>query len=683
MRIMHVALGGCLSAPPVSYGVTEDTGGHIAYVLGAAVAQAHLPAVQRVDIVTRAFDDARLGAQYAVPEEIVTDGVMIRRLSTARRAYLEKEALESELPALTDAFLEMLESGPRPDLLHAHFSDAAELCAAAAERFGIPWLFTPHSLGADKRGAEVDAELERRIAREARALARADAVIVSSRDEAERQVSNLVPDAAGRTFRLNPGRTQPATRDLGPAHRLIAPHLDAPEKPVILAIARPVEKKNLAGLIDAYAGCATLRKTANLVIVAGIRGDGTTPGDAVFRDLQDRVAAAGLAGRVALPPDHAPEDIPSLYALAAARSGVFVNPALHEPFGLTVVEAAQAGVPVVATNRGGPPDILREIGHGRLVSPTDHAALAAALRAALDDAALTEAATFAARRRAEGAFSWNRWAARSLAIARRVGRAPPGPRDPGWLLASDIDDTLTGSRQAARRFADWRSARSNDVLFAVATGRTVSEARGVLHEWDLPEPDVFVTSVGTEIWRHDRCGALRLDDAYATRISRGWNREAAIAICAAQGLTAQADYEQRQWKLSYVGSPDAARRAAAALDEAGAGARVIHSHGRLIDVIPERAGKWAAACHVAGQAGLGFDRIVCAGDSGNDRDMLEAATRAILPANARRELSLPPRTGLVRARAPYADGVLEGLERLIPKASDPAPVFDADIEVAE
>ncbi|UMA63473.1 HAD-IIB family hydrolase [Roseivivax marinus] len=633
MRIMHVALGGCLSAPPVSYGVTEDTGGHIAYVLGAAVAQAHLPAVQRVDIVTRAFDDARLGAQYAVPEEIVTDGVMIRRLSTARRAYLEKEALESELPALTDAFLEMLESGPRPDLLHAHFSDAAELCAAAAERFGIPWLFTPHSLGADKRGAEVDAELERRIAREARALARADAVIVSSRDEAERQVSNLVPDAAGRTFRLNPGRTQPATRDLGPAHRLIAPHLDAPEKPVILAIARPVEKKNLAGLIDAYAGCATLRKTANLVIVAGIRGDGTTPGDAVFRDLQDRVAAAGLAGRVALPPDHAPEDIPSLYALAAARSGVFVNPALHEPFGLTVVEAAQAGVPVVATNRGGPPDILRARSamagwSARPIMPHSRprcAPLSTTRPSPRPRPSPPDAAPKAPSAGTAGGGAQPR------------NRAPGGPgsagaRDPGWLLASDIDDTLTGSRQAARRFADWRSARSNDVLFAVATGRTVSEARGVLHEWDLPEPDVFVTSVGTEIWRHDRCGALRLDDAYATRISRGWNREAAIAICAAQGLTAQADYEQRQWKLSYVGSPDAARRAAAALDEAGAGARVIHSHGRLIDVIPERAGKWAAACHVAGQAGLGFDRIVCAGDSGNDRDMLEAApARSCLP----------------------------------------------------
>ncbi|WP_280321336.1 hypothetical protein [Sulfitobacter faviae] len=34
MFICHIALGGCLTAPSVNYGVTEDTGGHIAYILG-------------------------------------------------------------------------------------------------------------------------------------------------------------------------------------------------------------------------------------------------------------------------------------------------------------------------------------------------------------------------------------------------------------------------------------------------------------------------------------------------------------------------------------------------------------------------------------------------------------------------------------------------------------------------
>ncbi len=41
--------------------------------------------------------------------------------------------------------------------------------------------------------------------------------------------------------------------------------------------------------------------------------------------------------------------VPALYRLAAARGGVFVNPALNEPFGLTLLEAAACGLPVAAT----------------------------------------------------------------------------------------------------------------------------------------------------------------------------------------------------------------------------------------------------------------------------------------------------------------------------------------------
>lgn len=69
MRIMHISMGGCLSAPPVKYGMTEDTGGHIAYVLGAAMAQAKLPEVEEVTIVTRLFDAPELGAVFAQVEE--------------------------------------------------------------------------------------------------------------------------------------------------------------------------------------------------------------------------------------------------------------------------------------------------------------------------------------------------------------------------------------------------------------------------------------------------------------------------------------------------------------------------------------------------------------------------------------------------------------------------------------
>lgn len=49
--------------------MTEDTGGHIAYVLGAAMAQAKLPEVEEVTIVTRLFDAPELGAVFAQAAE--------------------------------------------------------------------------------------------------------------------------------------------------------------------------------------------------------------------------------------------------------------------------------------------------------------------------------------------------------------------------------------------------------------------------------------------------------------------------------------------------------------------------------------------------------------------------------------------------------------------------------------
>ncbi|MEP1730370.1 MAG: glycosyltransferase, partial [Sulfitobacter pontiacus] len=122
---------------------------------------------------------------------------------------MEKGDLVGELPSLQNALLEALEQmgAARPDVIHAHFADAAELALAARERFGIPVLYTAHSLGAEKLGpGEVPSvELKERIARETRALAEADAIVASSRDEVERQIPKLVPAAEGRAHRIGPG----------------------------------------------------------------------------------------------------------------------------------------------------------------------------------------------------------------------------------------------------------------------------------------------------------------------------------------------------------------------------------------------------------------------------------------------------------------------------------------------
>ncbi|CAI0449237.1 unnamed protein product [Linum tenue] len=59
--------------------------------------------------------------------------------------------------------------------------------------------------------------------------------------------------------------------------------------------------------------------------------------------------------------------------------GVFSNSAFIEPFGLTLIEAAAYGLPMVATKNGGPVDILRVLDNGLLIGPHDQQSIATAL----------------------------------------------------------------------------------------------------------------------------------------------------------------------------------------------------------------------------------------------------------------------------------------------------------------
>jgi len=681
MHIMHVALGGCLRPPPVRYGITQDTGGHIAYLLGAAHAQVASSPGTRVTLVTRAFDDPALGPDHALERQEITARLTIRRLRTDDTRYLTKAALSAALPALSRAFRILVEH-ERPDVIHAHFADAAELALDAARDHGIPVLYTPHSLALDARGASARAgtDAARRIERERQAIRRAEAIIVSSDDERRHQVDAYGERASARTHVARPGIELATTRHTGRARALVDPWLDDPGRPCLLAIARPVAKKNLPTLVDAYAGDAWLREHANLIVLAGqhdaIRAERDEQADQLDA-IERRIAEHGLAGSVALPPAHDRGHVAELYRLSACRGGVFVNPARHEPFGLTLVEAARFGLPVVATRHGGPVDILGTIGHGRLVDPDSAHALASACRSLLErPAEYAHARDAALRNRAR--YSWRAWAATVDGIMDRALRAraaqtrPAGtqcrarsavsvPR-PSHFLAFDIDDTLTGSRAAARRFAQWFHARPASLPVAVATGRELPEAMAVLARWRLPRPDTWITSVGAEIWRTDGAGELRRCPDHARYLSEDWNREAILGALHATTPRYQHECTQRGFKISLFGTSEDADRVRRHLAGQGLRVRVVSSHGRFIDILPVTGGKAAAIAFEAARHGVSMSHCVAAGNSGNDEDMLTHCGQAILVGNALPEISsIADRHGLYRARAAYADGVLEGL----------------------
>lgn len=628
--------------------------------MDAALAQARLDAGHRVTIVTRRFAEADLDSRHALAREIVADRVTIDRIASDSPRYLEKEALAAELPSFIAAFLDHIARLPeRPDVIHAHFADAVAVAVAARRRFGIPFVYTPHALAIDKRAQGLDdGDLDARITVERQAIVSANALIVSSRDEADRQVRAYGVAVDGRIHCIAPGvpqRQEPAGASTATLVDRFGQLFDRPDLPIVLAIARPVAKKNLAGLVRAYAGDAALRDLANLVILAG-QDDGRSSVEerAVRDDLHRLCAMPALRGRVILPPRHDAADVTALYR-RAAQGGVFVNPALHEPFGLTLIEAAEAGVPVVATRHGGPVEILATVGHGLLVDPRDAAGIAGACRAVIGDPA-AHARYRAAALANHDRYDWTRYAREATAVYAGLDRRP-------MLLACDIDHTLTGCSAGAAAFAQWR--RSAPMHVVVATGRSFAEARAVLAQWQLPEPDAFITDVGTRIMLAEADGAWRSCDAYAAALDADWDLTAVRDAIAPLGLVPQPAATAGPHKLSFFGTAAQAVAIRKALASADLSAHVVFSHGRLIDVLAPRGGKAAAIAAYAGRLGLTLADCVAAGDSGNDADMLERCGGAIVVGNAGEELaSLTPRPGLYRAKRHHAAGVMEGLGRL-------------------
>lgn len=681
MYIMHIALQGCLRAGEIEYGITADTGGHIQYLLQLVRASAADPATDRIDIITRAFDCDFSDHDYRQPIEQLGEGITLYRLPTTESAYLDKQHLATELESFTAALNELIaDNGRVPDFIHAHYADAAEVAAEIKARHGVPFVFTAHSLGRVKRAACAtpgeDDSLTRRIRFEERALTNAALVLASSRDEAERQYADYDNYTPGRIRVLRPGID--AARFEG-AHA--TPHVTAmlsrflcePDKPAILAIARPVARKNLGGLIRAFGESPTLRARANLVILAGNRErlDALEPeAGANIRELLTLIDDYDLHGSVAYPKHHGAADIPAIYAWARDCGGVFVNPAFNEPFGLTLLEAAAAGLPVVATDSGGPNDIVSYCRNGLLVSPRAPGSLATAIDSLLMDPERWQRCADNGRAAVRD-YDWREHAARYHSLLTAWQNAPaPRAVDPGArLLVCDIDGTLIGCRDGLQRFIAWQTARP-DVVFAVATGRSFHSALDVLEQAGIARPRCLITSVGSEIHHLGPDGiTYEPDRAWQARCASGWRRDAIAARLAERDdIRPQSPLEQRPYKLGYFAADDAgiAERIRLDLAARGLAASVVHSHGRYVDVMPAGVAKGSAVSHLRRLWGLSAERVVVAGDSGNDIDMLRAVRCAIIVGNARPELvRCTDLAHAYRARAGYGQGVVEGVEHYL------------------
>ncbi|HVL88851.1 MAG TPA: glycosyltransferase, partial [Actinomycetota bacterium] len=146
-------------------------------------------------------------------------------------------------------------------------------------------------------------------------------------------------------------------------------------------------------------------------VVAGDALGGFSAGyPAGLRALADEL---GIAGRVIF--TGACDDVPAVLAAL----DVFVHASVAEPFGIVIVEALAAGVPVVATRGGGVAEIVTDGEDGFLVECGDDEQIAGRVAEILADPALTVRLSNAGRARARAAFTAGRMVEQFTAVLER------------------------------------------------------------------------------------------------------------------------------------------------------------------------------------------------------------------------------------------------------------------------
>jgi len=362
-----------------------------------------------------------------------------------------------------------------------------------------------------------------------------------------------------------------------------------------------------------------------------------------------------------------------LYRLATRTGGVFVNPALTEPFGLTLIEAAACGLPLVATQDGGPVDILANCRNGYLIDPLDTQDMTDKLLRMLSDPPNWRRMSQQGVEGVRTHYSWQAHVQRYLEVIRPLAEKTESvaifssPRSPSRFrqraLFTSLDLNLTGDAASLATLVERIQSQRKSLLFGVATGRHLDDTLGQLRRHGIPEPDVLITHQGTQI--HYAPG-LNRDSAWDQHIDHHWNpTEVRQLLDAYPGLTLQSKQQQERFKISYLVDPSVADVAAIRqlLMRAEQDVNVVFSFGQFLDVIPTRASKGLALRWCASRLGFQLDRTLVAGVTAADADMLRGNTLgAVITSQHPEELAgMAASDRIYYSRSQFAEGILEAM----------------------
>jgi sucrose synthase len=150
--------------------------------------------------------------------------------------------------------------------------------------------------------------------------------------------------------------------------------LDDPSKRPLFSMARLDRIKNLTGLAECFGNSKDLQERCNLILIAGkLRVEESDDHEEIneIEKLYRIIDEYNLHGKIRWLGVRLPKaDSGEIYRVIADHQGIFVQPALFEAFGLTILEAMITGLPTFATQFGGPLEIIQNGKNGFYINPT-------------------------------------------------------------------------------------------------------------------------------------------------------------------------------------------------------------------------------------------------------------------------------------------------------------------------
>lgn len=393
--------------------------------------------------------------------------------------YLERFAADVEAAALA-------ELGGRPDLIIGNYSDGNLVATRLASRLRVTQCNIAHALEktkyahSDLRWRELDSQyhFSCQYTADLIAMNAADFIITSTYQEIAGTPDSIGQYGAYRSFTL-PGlyRVLNGVDEFDPKFNIVSPgansavyfpfsererrlptlipeieeliygeadgirsrgRLAVRDKPLLFTMARLDRIKNLTGLVEWYARSNRLRKAANLLVIGG-HVDRLASSDQEEREqiqrMHELMDRHRLDGEVRWIGTRLEKNLAGeMYRFVADCGGAFVQPALFEAFGLTIIEAMASGLPTFATCYGGPQEIIQHGRSGFHIDP--YAGEEAAERmAAFFERCAAEPGHWndisqGALDRVEARYTWKQYAERMMTLTRIYGF---------WRFVSDLE----------------------------------------------------------------------------------------------------------------------------------------------------------------------------------------------------------------------------------------------------